>query len=99
MVRRSLEHLKSVSAAPWFANVVSIISLFVAILAMAISWQQASEAKRANDALQATRASNVYFDWLEADGHTVFYIANRNPQPIRDVYYTYKIEDVEAPAD
>ena len=91
-VRNFLERLKKLFKAPWLANVISTASLLLAAYALFISGQQASDAQR-------DKASNVFFERNGSGSFAEYYIANRYPQPVGDVYYTYKMDGLEAPTE
>lgn len=78
------------------ANFVAAVSLILAGFSAFFGGQQAAEARRANDALQQSKAQNVT---LEAEptgsnGPIRYLIVNRNKEPVADVYYEYSVAGV-----
>ncbi|GAA1251764.1 hypothetical protein GCM10009609_13880 [Pseudonocardia aurantiaca] len=82
--------LKVAKRANWIAVCLGAASLLISIGSVA-------EAKRANDTTQATRAQSVTLDAESAglDGPIRFSLVNRNKEPIADVYYVYKMPNME----
>jgi hypothetical protein len=74
------------SAAAKRANVVSTTAMIVAIAAMAISFGQYYESRRANDENAINRAALVYVELVgDEGGGPRFYVRNRNLFPVQDV--------------
>ncbi len=83
------------------ANYIATGALIGTIFSVFFTYQQASEARRANDALQAEQARNVY---ISVAPHQLgepprFFIWNRNQAPISNVYYTYSVAGAEVGFD
>src|SRR4051794_25554959 len=77
------------------ANLIASGALVATLLSTLFSCQQASEARRANDALQAVQARSVYVDVApnQPRGQSKLFIWNRNREPINRVYYRYTVGD------
>lgn len=78
--------------ASWFSNGTALLALAVSIMSGISAIAACEQATRANDTIDATRASNVYFDSDNIPGQArAFSVVNRNKEPVLDVYYTYRL--------
>jgi hypothetical protein len=83
--------------ASWVANGIAGVALIGAIISAFVSCQQLRETQRVNDVLLATKASNVFFDSTRSgDGTLMYFIENRNKEPVLDVYYNYRIRNIRS---
>jgi hypothetical protein len=81
-----------------FANVLALCALVVTCLSALFTCQQATEARRANETLQATKAMNVLVEpeARRSDELLTYLVANHNKELVTDVYFTYEVDGVPA---
>jgi hypothetical protein len=89
--------VRALRASRW-ANAIALCALVVTGMSALFTCQQAGEARRANDLLQKTKASNVLIEAgsARADGLFTYVVVNRNKELVTDVYFTYEVAGVRA---